>query len=101
MRVIVLLVIAQIGLAAYALRSVCAQIGRDRRCPSHNRVMALRAAYWSATGVMLYALIMWGTSDGHRYVIVMDWVAMGCLASSLVAALAIRMLQGDGDVDRQ
>ena len=43
-----LLVMVQIALATYSLRAICVQIGRDRRCPSRDRIIAIRVAYWTA-----------------------------------------------------
>lgn len=90
-----LLVVAQVLLASYALRAICRQIGRDRRCPSRDRIMAIRAAYWMAIVIIAYGVAMALTAD-KRYSFVTEWLYVGCIASSFVAALAIRILQGDG-----
>lgn len=90
-----LMVLAQIALATYSLRAICAQIGRDRRCPSRDRVMAIRAAYWAAIAALAVGVLMAATAD-KRYVFVAEWIYMGCMAASFVSALAIRILQGDG-----
>lgn len=90
-----LLVLAQIVLMTYSLRSVCAQIGRDRRCPSRDRVIAIRVAYWTAATVIAAGVVMALTAD-KRYVFVTEWLYMGCVAASFTAALAIRILRGDG-----
>jgi len=95
-----LLVVAQLGLATYALRTICAQIGRDRRCPSRDRIMAIRAAYWTAAVTIVVGIVMAVTAD-KRYTFVTEWIYMGCIAASFVAALAIRILQGDGRDDRR
>lgn len=91
-----LLVVTQAALASYALRVICRQIGRDRRCPSQDRIMAIRAAYWTAIVILAYGVAMAVMAD-KRYSFVSEWLYMGCIASSFVAALAIRILQGDGD----
>lgn len=95
MRSLIVLVLAQAALATYAMRVICRQIGRDRRCPSRDRIMAIRAAYWTATLTLAAGVVLWATQD-RRYVITTDWLALGCIASSVVAALAIRILRGDG-----
>ena len=95
-----LLVLAQIVLMTYSLRSVCAQIGRDRRCPSRDRVIAIRVAYWTAATVIAAGVVMALTAD-KRYVFVTEWLYMGCVAASFTAALAIRILQGDRPHDRR
>ena len=86
--------IAQVVLATYSLRVICRQIGNDRRCPSRDRIMAIRAAYWMAIAIMVYGVAMVLTAD-KRYSFVTEWIYVGCIASSFVAALAIRILQGD------
>ena len=93
-----LLVITQFALASYALRVICCQIGKDRRCPSQDRIMAIRAAYWMAIVIIAYGVAMAVTAD-KRYVFVVEWLYVGCIASTFVAALAIRILQGDGGND--
>ena len=90
-----LMVIAQVLLATYSLRAICAQIGRDRRCPSRDRVMAIRAAYWTAMLALFVGVVMAVTAD-KKYVFVTEWLYMGCMAASFVSALAIRTLQGHG-----
>ncbi len=95
-----LLVLAQIVLMTYSLRAVCAQIGRDRRCPSRDRVIAIRVAYWTAAAVIAAGVVMALTAD-KRYVFVTEWLYMGCVAASFTAALAIRILQGDRPHDRR
>ena len=93
-----LMILAQIALATYSLRVICVQIGRDRRCPSRDRIMAIRAAYWMAIVIIAYGVVMAVTAD-RRYSFVTEWLYVGCIASSFVAALAIRILQGDGGRD--
>lgn len=95
-----LMVLGQIALMTYALRTICAQIGRDRRCPSRDRIMAIRAAYWTAAVTIVVGIVMAVTAD-KRYTFVTEWIYMGCIAASFVAALAIRILQGDGRDDRR
>lgn len=95
MRIGWLLVIAQVVLASYSLRAICSQIGRDRRCPSRDRIMAIHAAYWTTIATMAVGAALWLTQD-RRYVITTEWLHLGCIAASVVAALAIRTLQGDG-----
>ena len=90
-----LLVLAQIVLMTYSLRAVCAQIGRDRRCPSRDRIIAIRVAYWTAMLALFVGVVMAVTAD-KKYVFVTEWLYMGCMAASFVSALAIRILQGDG-----
>jgi len=90
-----LMVLGQIALMTYALRTICAQIGRDRRCPSRDRIIAIRVAYWTAAAVIAAGVVMAVTAD-KRYVFVTEWLYMGCMAASFVSALAIRILQGDG-----
>jgi len=90
-----LVIVMQVALASYALRAICSQIGRDRRCPSRDRIMAIRAAYWTAMATMAVGAALWLTQD-RRYVITTEWLHLGCIAASVVAALAIRTLQGDG-----
>ena len=92
------LVIAQMLLATYSLRVICRQVGRDRRCPSRDRIMAIRAAYWAAIVILAYGVAMALTAD-KRYSFVTEWIYMGCMAASFVSALAIRILQGDGGRD--
>ena len=82
MRIGWLVILTQVLLASYALRAICRQIGRDRRCPSRDRIIA-------------YGVAMALTAD-KRYSFVTEWLYVGCIASSFVAALAIRILQGDG-----
>lgn len=89
-----LMVMVQIALATYSLRAICVQVGRDRRCPSRDRIMAIRAAYWTAILALFVGVLMAVTAD-KRHVFVAEWIYMGCVASSFVAALAIRILQGD------
>lgn len=96
MRVGWMLIPVQFALMTYALRAVCWQIGRDRRCPSRDRIMALRGAYWCAVAIMAYALLMQWDADGRRFKVVMDYLYLGCVASSFTASLAIRILRGDG-----
>lgn len=91
-----LMMIAQVLLATYSLRVICRQIGRDRRCPSRDRIMAIRAAYWAAIAILAYGAAMALTAD-KRYVVVTEWVYLGCMVASFVSALAIRILQGDFD----
>jgi hypothetical protein len=93
-----LLVVTQLALATYSLRVICRQIGRDRRCPSRDRIMAIRAAYWTAIAILVYGSVMALTAD-KRYSFVTEWIYMGCMASSFVSALAIRILRGDGGID--
>ena len=88
--------LVQIALATYSLRVICRQIGSDRRCPSRDRIMAIRAAYWAAISILAYGVVMALTAD-KRYSFVTEWIYMGCMAASFVSALAIRILQGDGD----
>ena len=95
-----LLVLAQIALMTYSLRTICAQIGRDRRCPSRDRIIAIRVAYWTAVVVIAVGVTMAVTAD-KRYSFVTEWIYMGCIAASFVAALAIRILQGDRPHDRR
>lgn len=58
--------------------------------------MAIRAAYWTAIVILAYGVAMAVMAD-KRYSFVSEWLYMGCIASSFVAALAIRILRGDGD----
>lgn len=90
-----LMVVVQIALATYSLRAICAQIGRDRRCPSRDRIIAIRVAYWTAILALVVGVLMAVTAD-KKYVFVTEWLYMGCMAASFVSALAIRILQGDG-----
>ena len=90
-----LLVMVQIALATYSLRAICVQIGRDRRCPSRDRIIAIRVAYWTAILAIVVGVLMAVTAD-KKYVFVTEWLYMGCMAASFVSALAIRTLQGDG-----
>lgn len=90
-----LLVMVQIALATYSLRAICVQIGRDRRCPSRDRIIAIRVAYWTAILALVVGVLMAVTAD-KKYVFVTEWLYMGCMAASFTAALAIRILQGDG-----
>lgn len=93
-----LMVIVQVVLATYSLRAICVQIGRDRRCPSRDRIIAIRVAYWTALAILGYGLAMALTAD-RRYSFVTEWIYMGCMAASFVSALAIRILQGEGGTD--
>ena len=95
-----LLVMVQIALATYSLRAICVQIGRDRRCPSRDRIIAIRVAYWTAILALVVGVLMAVTAD-KKYVFVTEWLYMGCMAASFVAALAIRILQGDRPHDRR
>ena len=95
-----LMVIAQVLLATYSLRAICAQIGRDRRCPSRDRIIAIRVAYWTAILAIVVGVLMAVTAD-KKYVFVTEWLYMGCMAASFTAALAIRILQGDRPHDRR
>ena len=93
-----LLVLAQLALMTYSLRTICAQIGTDRRCPSRDRIIAIRVAYWTAAWVIAIGVVMAVTAD-KRYSFVTEWIYMGCIAASFVAALAIRTLRGEGGAD--
>jgi hypothetical protein len=95
-----LLVMVQIALATYSLRAICVQIGRDRRCPSRDRIIAIRVAYWTAILALVVGVLMAVTAD-KKYVFVTEWLYMGCMAASFTAALAIRILQGDRPHDRR
>ena len=95
-----LLVLAQIALMTYSLRTICQQVGQDRRCPSRDRIIAIRVAYWTAAAVIAAGVVMALTAD-KRYVFVTEWLYMGCMAASFVSALAIRILQGDRPHDRR
>ena len=95
-----LLVMVQIALATYSLRAICVQIGRDRRCPSRDRIIAIRVAYWTAILALVVGVLMAVTAD-KKYVFVTEWLYMGCMAASFVSALAIRILQGDRPHDRR
>jgi len=95
MRIGWLVILTQVVLASYSLRAICWQIGRDRRCPSRDRIMAIRAAYWAAIVTLTVGVVLYATQD-KRYVITTEWLHLGCIAASLVAALAIRTLRGDG-----
>lgn len=95
-----LLVMVQIALATYSLRAICVQIGRDRRCPSRDRIIAIRVAYWTAILAIVVGVLMAVTAD-KKYVFVTEWLYMGCMAASFTAALAIRILQGDRPHDRR
>ena len=95
-----LMVMVQIALATYSLRAICVQIGRDRRCPSRDRIIAIRVAYWTAILALVVGVLMAVTAD-KKYVFVTEWLYMGCMAASFTAALAIRILQGDRPHDRR
>ena len=95
-----LMVMVQIALATYSLRAICVQIGRDRRCPSRDRIIAIRVAYWTAILAIVVGVLMAVTAD-KKYVFVTEWLYMGCMAASFTAALAIRILQGDRPHDRR
>ena len=58
-----LMILAQLGLATYALRVICRRIGQDRRCPSPDRIRAIRAAYWMAIAILVYGVAMVLTAD--------------------------------------
>lgn len=81
--------------ATYAVHAICDQIEGDRRRPSQDRIMAVRAAYLFAVAATGYATLLWIGSDGVKFVIVREAFHLGCLASLLVAVLAIRILRGD------
>ena len=70
-----LLIIVQMALATYSLRVICRQIGNDRRCPSSDRIMAIRAAYWAAIAILVYGVAMALTAD-KRYSFVTEWMTM-------------------------
>ena len=95
-----LMVMVQIARATYSLRAICVQIGRDRRCPSRDRIIAIRVAYWTAILAIVVGVLMAVTAD-KKYVFVTEWLYMGCMAASFTAALAIRILQGDRPHDRR
>ena len=100
MRIGWLVILTQVLLASYALRAICRQIGRDRRCPSRDRIIAIRVAYWTAILALVVGVLMAVTAD-KKYVFVTEWLYMGCMAASFTAALAIRILQGDRPHDRR
>lgn len=90
------ILIANAALATYAVNAICQQVHADRRRPSPSRVAAVRGAYVFAVLLLGSAALLLIDADGRRFAIVREWVHFGGLASIFVAALAIRILRGDG-----
>jgi len=104
--------------AILELHLTCAK-GKEVECAKHL-ASQLRGEHWeilsalaaelvheheirhdgSAVVVIAVGVTMAVTAD-KRYSFVTEWIYMGCIAASFVAALAIRILQGDGHDDRR
>lgn len=91
-----ILVLAQTGVMLYAVTVICRRAKWDRRCPSHDRVMAVRGAMIFALAVLAFALVLYLGSEGKRYTVVRDAWHLGLLAAALTTGIAIRVLAGDG-----
>ena len=87
---------ANLSLATYSVNTICRAAQQDRRCPSPSRLAAIRAAYLFAVLVLGMAALLLIGAEGRRLAVVREWVHFGCLASSFCAALAIRILRGEG-----
>lgn len=94
-----ILILANMLLMVYAVTVVCRRV-TDRRRVSRDRVLALRGAAALAIVLLSLAAMMYLGSDGRRYTIVRDMWHLGSIASAFAAALAIRVLHGDGPRDR-
>lgn len=91
-------VLVHLAVMAYAVRAVCvrlreAQVGRDRRQPSRDHVLALQVGFAATAIAAIAALIADATDGGKSYVYVRTMWELTTTMCVLVAALAVRVMQ--------
>jgi hypothetical protein len=90
-----LMILANTVLMISAVRAVCNRVAADRRHPSPDQVLALRASMGFALAMLGVAVALYVTSDGRRFSIVRDWWHFCSITATFTAWLAIRILQGE------